>query len=79
MLGRGSGHVANAISPAAYAAWPGATGYVAARWAMSPGSGAVSRVALADRARSVEADRDLSVIGVGDLDDVGVTGPVRPN
>ncbi len=34
MLARGSGHVVNVTSPAGYAAWPGATGYVAARWAM---------------------------------------------
>jgi short-subunit dehydrogenase len=34
MILRGSGHIVNVTSPAAYAPWPGATGYSAARWAM---------------------------------------------
>ncbi len=34
MLERRSGHVVNVTSAAAYAPWPGATGYAAARWAM---------------------------------------------
>jgi short-subunit dehydrogenase len=34
MISRGSGHVVNVTSVAAYAPWPGATGYAAARWAM---------------------------------------------
>ncbi len=34
MIARGTGHLVNVTSPAAYAAWGGATGYVAARWAM---------------------------------------------
>jgi short-subunit dehydrogenase len=34
MVSRGSGHIVNVTSPAAYVAWPGATGYTAARWAM---------------------------------------------
>ncbi|GAB4150422.1 MAG: SDR family oxidoreductase [Candidatus Promineifilaceae bacterium] len=34
MLARNSGHILNVTSVASYAAWPGATGYIAARWAM---------------------------------------------
>jgi short-subunit dehydrogenase len=34
MVARGSGHVVNVTSAAAFMAWPGATGYVAARYAM---------------------------------------------
>ncbi len=34
MVSRGSGHVVNVTSPAAWVPWPGATGYAAARWAM---------------------------------------------
>lgn len=34
MLERHGGHIVNVTSPAAYAPWPGATGYAAARWAM---------------------------------------------
>jgi short-subunit dehydrogenase len=34
MLARGSGRIVNVTSPAAYAPWAGATGYIAARWAM---------------------------------------------
>jgi short-subunit dehydrogenase len=34
MLKRGSGHIVNVTSPASRLAWPGATAYVAARWAM---------------------------------------------
>jgi uncharacterized protein len=34
MLERGSGQIVNITSPAAFATWPGATGYTAARWAM---------------------------------------------
>lgn len=34
MILRGSGHIVNVTSPAAYAPWPGATGYSAARWAV---------------------------------------------
>jgi short-subunit dehydrogenase len=34
MLARASGRIAFVTSPAAYAPWPGATGYAAARWAM---------------------------------------------
>ena len=34
MLARGSGRIAFVTSPAAYAPWPGASGYAAARWAM---------------------------------------------
>lgn len=34
MLRRGSGHVVNISSAASRVAWPGATAYVAARWAM---------------------------------------------
>jgi short-subunit dehydrogenase len=34
MISRGSGHVVNVTSMAAYAPWPGASGYAAARWAM---------------------------------------------
>jgi uncharacterized protein len=34
MLERRAGHIVNVNSPAAYAPWPGATGYVAARWAV---------------------------------------------
>src|SRR5512133_3252669 len=34
MISRGSGHVVNVTSVAAYAPWPGAAGYTAARWAM---------------------------------------------
>jgi short-subunit dehydrogenase len=34
MLQRGSGRIAVVTSPACYFAWPGATGYTAARWAM---------------------------------------------
>ncbi len=34
MVSRGNGHIVNVTSPAAYAPWPGATGYAAARWAM---------------------------------------------
>jgi short-subunit dehydrogenase len=34
MVSRGSGHIVNVTSLAAYAPWPGATGYTAARWAM---------------------------------------------
>lgn len=34
MLARGSGHIVNVNSPVSRFAWPGATGYAAARWAM---------------------------------------------
>ena len=34
MLARGSGRIVNVNSPAAFAPWPGATGYTAARWAL---------------------------------------------
>ena len=34
MLKRGSGHIVNISSAASHFAWPGATAYVAARWAM---------------------------------------------
>ncbi len=34
MLQRGSGHIVVINSPASRAAWPGATGYAAARWAL---------------------------------------------
>ncbi len=34
MLARRSGMIVNVTSPAAYAPWPGATAYTAARWAM---------------------------------------------
>ncbi len=34
MILRGSGHIVNVTSPAAYVPWPGATGYSAARWAV---------------------------------------------
>jgi short-subunit dehydrogenase len=34
MLRRGSGHVVNMTSPAAYMPWPGASAYTAARWTM---------------------------------------------
>lgn len=34
MLRRGRGHIVNITSVAAYFAWPGATAYTAARWAM---------------------------------------------
>lgn len=34
MISRGSGHVVNVTSIAAYAPWPGAAGYTAARWAV---------------------------------------------
>jgi short-subunit dehydrogenase len=34
MLARGSGHIVNVTSLAAYLPWPGATGYAAVRWAM---------------------------------------------
>ena len=34
MLARQSGHILNVTSVASYAAWPGATGYTAARWAL---------------------------------------------
>lgn len=34
MLARNSGHILNVTSVASYAGWPGATGYIAARWAM---------------------------------------------
>jgi short-subunit dehydrogenase len=34
MLRRRQGHIVNVNSPAARGAWPGATGYTAARWAL---------------------------------------------
>ena len=34
MRARGSGRIINLTSPAAFATWPGATGYTVARWAM---------------------------------------------
>lgn len=34
MLARGRGHIVNLSSPACFFAWPGATAYSAARWAM---------------------------------------------
>lgn len=34
MIARGSGHVVNVTSAAAYVPWPGATAYATARWAM---------------------------------------------
>jgi short-subunit dehydrogenase len=34
MIARGSGHIVNVTTPVAYAVWPGAAGYAAARWAM---------------------------------------------
>ena len=34
MIARGSGRIVNVNSPAAFSPWPGATGYVAARWAL---------------------------------------------
>lgn len=34
MLARRHGHIVNVTSPAAFAPWPGATAYTAARWAM---------------------------------------------
>jgi short-subunit dehydrogenase len=34
MLRRNSGHIVNMTSPAAYMAWPGASAYTVARWAM---------------------------------------------
>jgi hypothetical protein len=39
----------------------------------------MSRLALTDRARFVEADRDLGVIGMGELSVVGMAGMVRPS
>jgi hypothetical protein len=39
----------------------------------------VSRLALTDRAWFGETDRDLGVIGVGELSIVGVEALVRPN
>jgi hypothetical protein len=51
---------------------------VAASVGLSLGA-VVSRLALTDRARFGETDRDLGVIGVGELSMSGVAGLVRPN
>jgi len=39
----------------------------------------MSRLALTDRARFGETDRDLGVIGMGELSTVGMESLVRPN
>ena len=42
MIDRGSGHVVNVTSAAAYVPWPGSTAYAASRWAMRGFSEALS-------------------------------------
>jgi hypothetical protein len=39
----------------------------------------VSRLALTDRAWLGESDREIGVIGVGEIERIGVAGLVRPN
>ncbi len=47
--------------------------------AMNAVGPSLSRFALTDRAWFGESDRHLGVIGVGEVEHIGVTGLVRPN